>query len=175
MATTHLRLDSRPPTRPPKGGHQKRELPAIEPAHRGMKGRQADGTGRVRTRRNLRLGAPRPLRGRRGCTVYGDTASLGTRTRDIPHGTHARRTNRDTPRKRVELPPSDDPESHALFAAVRWPVRPRVRMGNPRRERRGGCYCPPPRDQAGDAEELEGDIDCSLRAAARSGTGTVIR
>ena len=62
-------------------------------------------------------GIPQLPGGRRGCTVQGDTASVRRRICHIPYGTHVQRTNRDTSRKRVDLPPSDGLGSTYRF---RW-------------------------------------------------------
>ena len=137
----HVRPDSRPPTHPPKGGHQKREPPALEPAHRGRTGRQVDGTTRARTRRiGVRGHPPTPDAGNGDARCKEIPRPSGRRTRHIPHGTHARRTNRDTPALPGGFAPVGQTGFHAPFCRVRWPVRPRARMGNPRRSRRGGCH-----------------------------------
>jgi hypothetical protein len=138
---THLRPDSRPPTHPPKGGHQKREPAAFERHRSGREVTQVDGTTRVRTTRKGRPGvSPNSL------VDGGDTRCkeiprpLGRRIRHIPHGTHVQRTNRDTPALPGGFTPVGRSGPHAPFCGVRWPVRPRARMGKPRRSRRGGCH-----------------------------------
>ena len=138
---THLRPDTRPPTCPPKGGHQKREPPAIEPAHRGSTGRQVDGTTRARTRRNRRPGAsPNPISGDGDARCKEISRPSGRATRHIPHGTHVSRTDRDTPALPGGFAPVGQSGFHVPFCRVRWLVRPRARMGKPHRLRRGGCH-----------------------------------
>jgi hypothetical protein len=97
---------------------------------RGKEVTQVDGTTRARTRRNRRLGAsPDPFAGGGDARCTEILRPSGRRIRHIPRGTHVSRTNRDTPRKRVDLPPSDGLESHAPVTVVRWPARPRAQMG----------------------------------------------
>ena len=72
----------------------------IVPAHRGTKGRQADGTARARTQGNLRLGAsPLSLRDERDARCKRIPRPNGRRTRHTPRGADVSRTNPVSPRR----------------------------------------------------------------------------
>ena len=70
------------------------------PAHRGMKGRQADGTARARTRGDLRPGAsPLSLRDERDARCKRIPRPNGRRIRHTPRGADVSRTNPVSPRR----------------------------------------------------------------------------
>ena len=70
------------------------------PAHRGAKGRQADGTARARTRGNLRPGASPPsLRDERDARCKRRPRPNGRQTRQTSRGADALRTNPLSPRQ----------------------------------------------------------------------------
>ena len=72
----------------------------LVPAHRGTKGRQADGTARARTQGNLRLGASPPsLRDERHARCTRIPRPSGRRTRHTPSGADVSRTNPVSPRR----------------------------------------------------------------------------
>jgi hypothetical protein len=72
----------------------------LVPAHRGTKGRQADGTARARTQGNLRPGASPPsLRDERDARCKRIPRPNGRRTRHTPHGADVSRTHPVSPRR----------------------------------------------------------------------------
>jgi hypothetical protein len=84
VATRQMKSDPRP----------------LVPAHRGMKGRQADGTARARTRGTLRPGASPPsLRDERDARCKRIPRPNGRRTRHTPRGADVSRTNPVSPRR----------------------------------------------------------------------------
>jgi hypothetical protein len=84
VATRQIKSDPRP----------------LVPAHRGTKGRQADGTARARTRGPLRPGASPPsLRDERDARCKRIPRPNGRRIRHTPHGADVSRTNPVSPRR----------------------------------------------------------------------------
>ena len=72
----------------------------LVPAHRGTKGRQADGTARARTQGNLRPGASPPsLRDERNARCKRIPRPDGRRTRHTPLGADVSRTHPVSPRR----------------------------------------------------------------------------
>jgi hypothetical protein len=78
----------------------KRDPRPLVPAHRGAKGRQADGTARARTLGTRRLGASPPsLRDERDARCKRIPRPHGRRTRHTPRGADVSRTNPVSPRR----------------------------------------------------------------------------
>ncbi|SFC29726.1 hypothetical protein SAMN05444422_106266 [Halobiforma haloterrestris] len=134
----------------------------LVPAHRGTKGRQADGTARARTQGNLRLGASPPsLRDERDARCKRIPRPNGRRTRHTPRGADVSRTNPVSlagPRSAGEKLPAGTRD---------WPAVPRW---NPRASARGGCQCLA--DAAGNDSATEHRFDdhaesCSVRPSTR--------
>jgi len=113
----------------------------LVPAHRGTKGRQADGTARARTRGNLRPGASPPsFRDEWDARCKRIPRPSGRRTRHTPRGADASRTNPVSPRRtpfgRREVASGDTgparcptPES-SRFSAGRMSMPPLRRLGH---------------------------------------------
>ena len=96
----HHTVPARASPRPWRHGRQKSDPCPIVPAHRGTKGRQADGTARARTQGNLRLGASPPsLRDKRDARCKRIPRPNGRRTRHTPRGADVSRTNPVSPRR----------------------------------------------------------------------------
>jgi hypothetical protein len=109
----------------------KRDPRPLVPAHRGAKGRQADGTARARTLGNRRLGASPPsLRDERDARCKRIPRPNGRRTRHTPRGADVSRTNPVSPRRtpfgRRDVASGDT-------------GRPAVPRWNPHPSGRGGC------------------------------------